>query len=173
MAGGFAFNPKKTSFDLIKQQINETVSEMVGEVELKPQINIDLALEPNDITLDLIEELNLQIIHQTGLKNYESYMDSISSELRNNKAYLPLAYLENMALYLSCADLVIARAGSLSLSEFNLCGLPSLLIPYPHAANNHQYHNAMVLVNHDAASIIEERLSKNTKKKNTKTETAK
>ncbi|MCQ2958134.1 MAG: undecaprenyldiphospho-muramoylpentapeptide beta-N-acetylglucosaminyltransferase [Candidatus Gastranaerophilales bacterium] len=108
--------------------------------------------------LDLIENLNLQIIHQTGLKNYEEYMDKISPELRNNKNYLPKAYLENMGLYLSCADLVIARSGSLSLSEFNLCGLPSILIPYPHAAHNHQYHNAKALEELKAAVCLEDNL---------------
>jgi len=108
--------------------------------------------------LNLINDLDVQIIHQTGLKNYESYMDMISSELRNNQAYLPKAYLENMGLYLSSADLVIARAGSLSLSEFNLCSLPSILIPYPHAANNHQFHNAKALENLGASICLEDNL---------------
>ena len=108
--------------------------------------------------LDLIEELDVQIIHQTGLKNYEDYMDKISSELRNNDAYMPKAYIDNMPLYLSCADLVIARAGSLSLSEFNLSGLPSILVPYPFAANNHQFHNAKALEECGAAICLEDNL---------------
>lgn len=108
--------------------------------------------------LDLIEELDVQIVHQTGLKNYEEYMDKISSELRNNSSYIPKAYIDNMPLYLSCADLVIARAGSLSLSEFNLSGLPSILIPYPYAANNHQFHNAKALEECGAAICLEDNL---------------
>ena len=108
--------------------------------------------------LDLIEENDVQIIHQTGLKNYDEYMDGISSELRNNPSYFPKAYIENIPLYLSCADLVVARAGSLSLSEFNLSGLPSVLIPYPYAANNHQYHNAKSLENAGAAVCLEDNL---------------
>ena len=111
-----------------------------------------------DSALELIEKYDLQIIHQTGLKNYESYMDSIKSDLRNNPNYLPKAYLDDIAIYLSCADLVIARAGSLSLSEFNLCELPSILIPYPYAAHNHQYHNAKALENLGAAICIEDNL---------------
>ena len=107
---------------------------------------------------ELIEELDIQIIHQTGLKNYEEYMDGISSELRNNPSYLPKAYIDNMPLYLSCADLVVARAGSLSLSEFNLSGLPSILVPYPYAANNHQYHNAKALEQAGAAVCLEDNL---------------
>ena len=108
--------------------------------------------------LDLIEEKNVQIIHQTGLKNYDEYMDGISAELRKNESYLPMAYLNNMPLYLACADLVIARSGSLSLSEFNLAGLPSVLIPYPYAANNHQYHNAKALEKAGASVCLEDNL---------------
>ncbi len=108
--------------------------------------------------LELINDLDLQIIHQTGLKNYENYMDSIKAELRNNVNYLPTAYLENIALYLSAADLVIARAGSLSLSEFNLCALPSVLIPYPYAAHNHQYYNAKAMEEFGAAICLEDNL---------------
>lgn len=108
--------------------------------------------------LELIENLEIQIIHQTGLKNYEEYMDSISAQLRNNPSYLVKPYLDDMALYLSSADLVVARAGSLSLSEFNLCALPSILIPYPYAANNHQYHNAKALEDLGAAICLEDNL---------------
>ena len=108
--------------------------------------------------LELIENLEIQIIHQTGLKNYEEYMDSISAQLRNNASYLVKPYLDDMALYLSSADLVVARAGSLSLSEFNLCALPSILIPYPYAANNHQYHNAKALEDLGAAICLEDNL---------------
>lgn len=108
--------------------------------------------------LDLIEEFDIQIIHQTGAKNYEEYMDGISAELRNQPAYFVKAYIENMPLYLACADLVVARSGSLSLSEFNLAGLPAILIPYPHAANNHQYHNAKALEDVGASICLEDKL---------------
>ena len=107
---------------------------------------------------ELIEELDIQIIHQTGLKNYDQYMDEISAELRNNPHYLPKAYIDDMATYLSGVDMVIARAGSLSLSEFNLCELPAILIPYPYAANNHQYHNAKSLEEKGAAVCLEDNL---------------
>lgn len=107
---------------------------------------------------ELINTLNIQIIHQTGLKNYEEYMTEISSNLRNNPDYLVKAYIDNMGLYLAAADLVIARAGSLSLSEFNLCKIPSILIPYPYAANNHQYHNAKSLEKQNAAICLADNL---------------
>jgi UDP-N-acetylglucosamine--N-acetylmuramyl-(pentapeptide) pyrophosphoryl-undecaprenol N-acetylglucosamine transferase len=111
-----------------------------------------------DIALDLIENYPIQIIHQTGKKNYEEYMDSISSELRNNKYYLVKPYFDKMAIPLLSADLVVARAGSLSISEFNLCELPSILIPYPYAANNHQFYNAKAQEENGASVCLEDKL---------------
>lgn len=66
-------------------------------------------------------------------------------------------YIDDMARCLSAADLVICRAGASSLSEFEALGKPSILIPSPYVAENHQFHNAMALVNNGAASILEEK----------------
>lgn len=66
-------------------------------------------------------------------------------------------YIDDMARCLSAADLVICRAGASSLSEIQAMGKPSILIPSPNVTENHQYHNAMALVNKNAAVIIEEK----------------
>lgn len=65
-------------------------------------------------------------------------------------------YIDNMATCLAAADLVICRSGAITLSELEATGKASVLIPSPYVAENHQYHNAMVLVNHGAALLIEE-----------------
>lgn len=66
-------------------------------------------------------------------------------------------YINDMDRCLSAADLVICRAGASSLSEFEALGKPSILIPSPNVTENHQFHNAMALVNNNAAVIIEEK----------------
>lgn len=66
-------------------------------------------------------------------------------------------YIEDMPRCLAAADIVICRCGAITLAELKAAGKASILIPSPNVAENHQYHNAMVLVNHDAASIIEEK----------------
>ena len=66
-------------------------------------------------------------------------------------------YIDDMARCLSAADLVICRAGASSLSEIQVMGKPSILIPSPNVTENHQFHNAMALVNNNAAVIIEEK----------------
>lgn len=66
-------------------------------------------------------------------------------------------YIDNMAVCMAAADVVISRAGAITLSELQALGKPAVLIPSPNVAENHQYHNAMALVNNKAAEIIEEK----------------
>ncbi|MGN1113089.1 MAG: undecaprenyldiphospho-muramoylpentapeptide beta-N-acetylglucosaminyltransferase [Acutalibacteraceae bacterium] len=65
-------------------------------------------------------------------------------------------YINNMATCLAAADLVICRAGAITLSELQVQGKPAILIPSPNVAENHQFHNAMSMVDSKAAFIIEE-----------------
>ncbi len=66
-------------------------------------------------------------------------------------------YISDMDVCMSAADVVVCRAGASSLSELQALGKASILIPSPNVAENHQYHNAMALVNKGAALIIEEK----------------
>ncbi len=66
-------------------------------------------------------------------------------------------YIDNMDICMAAADLVIGRAGASSLSEIEAMGKASILIPSPYVAENHQFHNAMALVNRNAGFIIEEK----------------
>ena len=63
-------------------------------------------------------------------------------------------YISDMDVCMPAADVVICRAGASSLSELQALGKASILIPSPNVAENHQYHNAMALVNKGAALII-------------------
>lgn len=101
------------------------------------------------IARELVEDCGIQIIHQTGSKNYESYCMEMKGiwwdNFASNPLYVVRPYFEDMSLPLNAADLVLCRAGSLSIAELNLCGVPSILIPYPHAAADHQKHNAVAM----------------------------
>lgn len=68
-----------------------------------------------------------------------------------------LDYIHNMPECLAAADLVIGRAGAITLTEIEATGKCSVLIPSPNVAENHQFHNAMALVNRGAAVLIEEK----------------
>ena len=65
-----------------------------------------------------------------------------------------LDYLDDMASALAAADLVVARAGATSIAEITALGLPSVLVPYPYATDDHQTKNAASLVAHGAAVLV-------------------
>ena len=77
--------------------------------------------------------------------------DLDSEKLRVNE------YIYNMAQCMAAADLVISRAGASSSAEIQAMGKASVLIPYPYAAENHQYHNARALEENGAACLIEQK----------------
>ena len=68
-----------------------------------------------------------------------------------------LGFLEDMSLAYGACDLVLSRAGGTSIAEFTALGIPSLLVPLPHAADNHQHLNARVLEYGRAAVLLEQK----------------
>ncbi len=75
-----------------------------------------------------------------------------------NSPYLHITeYINNMDVLMAAADLVICRAGAITVSELQAQGKPAILIPSPNVAENHQYHNAMTLVTKSAAMLVEEK----------------
>lgn len=66
-------------------------------------------------------------------------------------------FINDMPICLAAADLVVCRAGAMTLSELQVQGKPAILIPSPNVAENHQFHNAMSFVNANAGSVIEEK----------------
>ena len=62
-----------------------------------------------------------------------------------------------MDVCLACCDLVICRAGALTLAEIQATGTPAILIPSPNVTHNHQYYNAMILQKNRAAIVVEEK----------------
>ncbi len=95
-------------------------------------------------------------IHATGKVGYEDMLGSLENvELSD---YIKLReYIDDMDVCMAAADLVICRAGAITLGELQACGKPSILIPSPYVAENHQYHNALTLKKDGAAELIEEK----------------
>ena len=107
---------------------------------------------------DLLNQ-GFQIIHQTGNKNYDKYIEELAKkhpQITNNPYYIAKPFFNNMEIPLNAADLAISRAGSLSISELNLCGLPSILVPYPYAAADHQRFNAKAMEEAGASIYLED-----------------
>ncbi len=107
--------------------------------------------------LDLLEKRKrqYQVIFQTGEKGYLATTEALKNVKGIKLVIQPFIY--NMAQAYAASDLVIARSGAISLSEIAACGLPSILIPYPHATANHQEKNARAVENAGAAKVILEK----------------
>ena len=97
-------------------------------------------------------------IHGTGKVGFEPMLNNLKEKnITLTDEVKILEYINNMDVCMAAADLVICRAGAITLGELAICGKPSVLIPSPFVAENHQYHNAMTLKRAGAAEIIEEK----------------
>ncbi len=99
-------------------------------------------------------------IHATGKYGVEDFPEMLrerGANFQNNPDVDIREYIHDMDDCLAAADLVICRAGASTLSELEAAGRASILIPSPNVAENHQYHNGMVLVKNEAALLIEEK----------------
>lgn len=116
------------------------------------------SLGSNSINNKMIEYLksvgnkNYDCIYITG-KNY--YDEFNKNKFSNNVHIYP--YIDNMVGLLKSVDVIVSRAGASSLSEILALKLPSIIIPSPYVANNHQYYNALSLKNNNACIMIEEK----------------
>ncbi len=107
-----------------------------------------------DILPDLLAE-GLQIIHISGTLDWPE-VEAQRAKLADNRHYHAYPYLHHdMGLALAAADLVISRAGASTLAEFPLFGLPSILVPYPHAWR-YQKVNADYLTERGAAITMQD-----------------
>ncbi len=101
----------------------------------------------------------LQHIHGTGRAGFDEMkeqLDTLGVPLHGDGITVR-EYIDDMPVCMAAADLVICRCGAMTLSELPVAGKPSILIPSPYVAENHQYHNAMALVEQGAAVCIEEK----------------
>ena len=112
-----------------------------------------------ELLKEFSQELGLQVIFQTGKKNYEEIIEYLKQiypawEQDNNLIVRP--YFDNMIYVLKAADIVISRAGSLSISEICASNVAPILVPYPHAAADHQRKNAKFLLENGACIYLED-----------------
>ena len=121
----------------------------------------------NDLILEILYDCiknNIQILHQTGEKNFREVVAEAKIILGN----LPSEYLnlyqaksffdeKEYALALAASDLVIARAGSGTIFELSAAKKPSILIPLPEAASDHQRENAFAYQKAGASIVFEEK----------------
>ena len=112
----------------------------------------------NEVILRCLPKLEplsneLQIIHSTGEYGYETAKAAYKQTKIN--VYV-CSFLDDMGAAFSMADIIICRAGATTIAEITAIGIPAILIPYPHAADNHQYWNAMELVSNGGGYLLQQ-----------------
>ena len=110
----------------------------------------------NTLALEMATELQekgIKIIHQAGERNIDEVQKAYDDLGVKAEVF---GFTTKLAEYMNEADMAIARAGASTLWELSATALPTLFIPYPYAASDHQYYNAQFLVEKDLAWLMRE-----------------
>ncbi|RUM73668.1 MAG: undecaprenyldiphospho-muramoylpentapeptide beta-N-acetylglucosaminyltransferase [Sulfurovum sp.] len=100
-----------------------------------------------------LKEKGIRILHQAGEKNLQEVQKAYDELGIDAEVF---GFTTKLAEYMNQADFAIARAGASTLWELSATALPTLYIPYPYAASDHQYHNAQFLVEKNLAWLMRE-----------------
>lgn len=101
---------------------------------------------------DQLEAHNVQVLWQCG----KYYFESMKTEAAGKPGIVLLDFIARMDAAYTVADVVVSRAGALSISELCLVGKPTILVPSPNVSEDHQTKNAMALVNKQAAVLVKD-----------------
>ena len=141
---------------------NEEGFEISG---LKPEIPIVMIIGGsqgarflNNNAVDLINKIkeigkNIQVVHVTGIDNEFDFNNEYSL---NNISAFSIPFSNDIGALYKIADVVIARAGALTVTELLISNTPAVLVPLPTAAENHQFKNAEILKEKKLAVIVQE-----------------
>ncbi len=108
----------------------------------------------SDMLVNCYSEKDFDIIYATGESQFRKISEMLWHKIPGSVKILP--YIYDMAQVMSSADLVVSRAGAITISELTALGVPAILIPSPYVTANHQEHNARALEKAGAAVVITE-----------------
>jgi UDP-N-acetylglucosamine--N-acetylmuramyl-(pentapeptide) pyrophosphoryl-undecaprenol N-acetylglucosamine transferase len=105
-----------------------------------------------EASVELIKKSGAQVLWQTGKLYYDTFKQ-VAKDIPNLNV---VQFIDRMDYAYACADIVITRAGAMSIAELELVGKPSILVPSPNVTEDHQTFNAMALVNRNAGLMIKD-----------------
>lgn len=116
----------------------------------------------NEVAFDLMQVVNgherMRMIFGTGKWYYEDIIKQAAEKKIDLKDNIIIKdYIDDMENYLAASDLIISRAGALSVAEMTVCGRACILIPSPNVTGNHQYYNAKAVADRGGAILMEEK----------------
>lgn len=153
-------NPVRQDLNDITGKIEEARSYFKIEADRKTILVLGGSLGAKTINQSIMDSLfrftatDVQVIWQTGSRYFKEINSQVEKKnFSNVKVY---DFISRMDLAYAAADLVITRAGACTISELCLVGKPSILIPSPNVAEDHQTKNALALIERDAARMIKD-----------------
>ncbi len=157
-------NPIRKEFETLTKEEAQKNLGLTNNLTLTIMGGSQGAKSINNTVVELIKEFvqenNIQVIFQTGKRNYDEIIEKLKlfyPNWENEKNLIIKPYFSDMVTVLKASDIVISRAGSLSISEICASNLAPILIPYPYAAANHQRINARCLYEKGACIYFEEK----------------
>ena len=156
-------NPLRTNIEI---EDRESARKRLGLPEGFTVLSFGGSLGANRIT-DAVAELirwegkkgGINHIHAYGAKGKEYFYNALSASgaTEDGQRHIFKPYIDNMYTCMCAADLIISRAGAMTITELTAIGRPAILVPYPNATENHQYYNALTLANANAGIVIEDK----------------
>jgi len=145
-------NPIRAEFKtLTKEQARKNLG-LENELTLCIMGGSQGARSINEAAVEALKKLDMQVIFQTGKKNYDSVME----KLPEHKSLMVKPYFDDMVTVLKASDIAVSRSGSLSISEICASAIAPIFVPYPYAAGDHQRKNAQFMVEKGAGIYIED-----------------
>ena len=156
-------NPIRADFEILTKEEARVKLGLENKLTLCVMGGSQGAKAINNTVVELLKEFsqenNIQIIFQTGKKNYDEVTEKLKliyPGWEQDKNLLIKPYFMDMVSVLKSSDIVISRAGSLSLSEISASAAAPILVPYPYAAANHQRINAKYFLEMGACIYLED-----------------
>lgn len=156
-------NPIRKSFKTLSKSDARKALSLSNKTTLCVMGGSQGARSINDATVEILKRLSkeydVQIIFQTGKKNFQKVIErllKVYPDYAEDKNIIIKPYFDDMVTVLKSSDIAISRSGSLSLSEIAASGIASILVPYPFAAADHQRKNAKFMQEKGASLYIED-----------------
>ena len=144
----------------LRRQATEKQSKQTGDTLRVLSFGGSLGADSlNRAVLDLMcEEQRMggvEHLHATGKKHFDEVKQAFCAlSLDRDPRFSLVPFIDNMPYHMAAADLVICRAGAMSISELAMLAKAAILIPSPNVTGNHQYKNAKMLVDRQAATMV-------------------
>jgi undecaprenyldiphospho-muramoylpentapeptide beta-N-acetylglucosaminyltransferase len=156
-------NPvRKRFFEITREEARKTLGIADGEFVIFSFGGSQGAEGINNVAFELMRKVSgmegVTFVFGTGSQYYQEIIEKADKEgIDHNGNIWIRSYINDMQNYLAASDLVISRAGALSVAETTVCGTASILIPSPNVTGNHQYFNAKSVADRGGAVLIEEK----------------